>query len=101
MNDFIQRLLLVLSAALAAAGAVRAADPPYDLLLRNARIVDGTGSPWYRADLAVRGDTIARHRPGDSRRLPCGSSTPAGWWLRQASSICTRTPRAESSGPDR
>src|SRR6266436_2708391 len=32
----------------------------YDLVLRNARIVDGTGSPWYRADLAVRGDTIAR-----------------------------------------
>src|SRR2546428_9242519 len=32
----------------------------YDLVLRNARIVDGTGSPWYRADLAVRGDAIAR-----------------------------------------
>src|SRR6266571_2089055 len=35
----------------------------YDLVLRNARIVDGTGSPWYRADLAVRGDTIARIAP--------------------------------------
>ena len=34
-----------------------------DLVLRNARIVDGTGSPWYRADLAVRGDTIARIAP--------------------------------------
>jgi len=36
--------------------------PPaaYDLVIRNARIVDGTGNPWYRGDLAVRGDTIAR-----------------------------------------
>ena len=32
----------------------------YDLLLRNARIVDGTGAPWYRGDIAVKGDSIAR-----------------------------------------
>ena len=31
----------------------------YDLLFRNARIVDGSGSPWYRADLSVAGDRIA------------------------------------------
>jgi len=37
--------------------------PPFDLVIRNGRIVDGTGSPWYRADLAVRGDTIARIAP--------------------------------------
>src|SRR5207253_5148478 len=35
----------------------------FALLIRNARIVDGTGSPWYRGDLAVRGDTIARIAP--------------------------------------
>src|SRR5262245_26987058 len=35
----------------------------FDLVLRNARIVDGTGSPWYRADVAIRGDTIARVAP--------------------------------------
>jgi dihydroorotase/N-acyl-D-amino-acid deacylase len=41
-----------------------AAQPaPYDLLLRNARIVDGTGSPWYRADLGIRGSVIARIAP--------------------------------------
>jgi N-acyl-D-amino-acid deacylase len=44
-----------------AAGASRAQQPPaYDLIIRNARVLDGTGSPWYRADLAVRGDTVAR-----------------------------------------
>ena len=36
---------------------------PYDLVIRNGRIVDGTGSPWYRADVAVRGDTIALIAP--------------------------------------
>mgnify|MGYP002629820767 CR=1 FL=1 len=36
---------------------------PYDLILRGGRIVDGTGSPWYVADIAVRGDTIARIAP--------------------------------------
>jgi N-acyl-D-aspartate/D-glutamate deacylase len=33
------------------------------MVLRNARLVDGTGSPWYRADLAIRGDTIMRIAP--------------------------------------
>jgi N-acyl-D-amino-acid deacylase len=30
-----------------------------DLLIRDARVVDGTGSPWRRADLGVSGDRIA------------------------------------------
>ena len=57
---------MFLAAAIAAvAGAAWSAAQaaPYDLLLRHARIVDGTGSPWYRADLAIRGDTIARIAP--------------------------------------
>ena len=53
---------LFVAAALAIHPA-HAADAPYDLVLRNARIVDGTGAPWYRADLAVRGDTIAAIAP--------------------------------------
>ena len=31
----------------------------YDLLIRNGHIIDGTGNPWYAADLAVSGDRIA------------------------------------------
>ena len=37
--------------------------PSYDLVLRNGRIIDGTGSPWYKADLAIKGDTIVRIAP--------------------------------------
>ena len=33
--------------------------PTYDVLIRNGRIVDGTGAPWYAADLAVSGGRIA------------------------------------------
>ena len=36
-----------------------AAQAQYDLLIRNGRIVDGTGSPWYSGDLAIRGGKIA------------------------------------------
>jgi dihydroorotase/N-acyl-D-amino-acid deacylase len=31
----------------------------YDLLIRNGRIVDGTGSPWYASDIAIRDGHIA------------------------------------------
>ncbi len=34
--------------------------PAYDLVLRGGRIVDGTASPWYQADIAIKGDTIVR-----------------------------------------
>ena len=49
----------------------RAQTLPYDLIIRNARVVDGTGSPWYRAEVGIRGDeiaTIAARIDGDARR---------------------------------
>jgi N-acyl-D-amino-acid deacylase len=36
----------------------QAAEPEYDLVIRNGRIVDGTGNPWFLGDVAVRGDRI-------------------------------------------
>ena len=36
---------------------------PYDLVIGNGRIVDGTGNPWFWGDLAVRGDRIVRITP--------------------------------------
>lgn len=52
---------LVLSAGLAAGPrAWRAPEAPYDLVITNARVVDGAGNPWFRADVAVKGGRIAR-----------------------------------------
>ena len=34
-------------------------DAPFDLVIRNGKIVDGTGNPWFRGDLAIKGDKIA------------------------------------------
>src|SRR6266545_3633431 len=42
---------------LALAGALAAAD--YNLLIRNARVIDGSGNPWFRADVGVRDGKIA------------------------------------------
>lgn len=30
----------------------------YDILIRNGRVLDGTGTPWFHADVAVSGDRI-------------------------------------------
>ncbi len=32
--------------------------PPLDILIRNAKIVDGTGNPWFYGDLAITGERI-------------------------------------------
>jgi N-acyl-D-amino-acid deacylase len=39
---------------------VDARTPVYDLLIINARIVDGSGNPWFRADVAIKDGRIAR-----------------------------------------
>ena len=37
-----------------------AAEPAHDLVIRHGRIVDGTGNPWFHADLAIQGDRIVQ-----------------------------------------
>jgi N-acyl-D-amino-acid deacylase len=40
--------------------AVNSSGPEtYDILIRNGHIIDGTGNPWYAADVAIQGDRIA------------------------------------------
>src|SRR5215213_7812876 len=61
-------VLLLIAAALAAVcvgarargGTQAAPEPAYDLVITNARVVDGAGNPWFRADVAIKGGKIAR-----------------------------------------
>ena len=50
-------LLLLLSGPALLQGQAGAS---YDLIIRNARIVDGTASPRYRGAIAARGDRVVR-----------------------------------------
>ncbi len=64
----IRRAVAILGAAAGAAALLhtvrpQAQAPAFDLVIRNGRIVDGTGSPWFVGDIAVRGDTIAAVAP--------------------------------------
>ncbi|MBA4156245.1 MAG: D-aminoacylase [Gemmatimonadetes bacterium] len=51
--------LTLTACALPRPGSVAGAEQIYDMLIVGGRIVDGTGSPWYRGDVAILGDRIA------------------------------------------
>ncbi|HJS25396.1 MAG TPA: D-aminoacylase [Pyrinomonadaceae bacterium] len=51
---------LVLVCLLLARQSADAQAPAYDLLITNARIVDGSGNPWFRAGVAIKDGRIAR-----------------------------------------
>ena len=52
-------LCLTLGAAAACAPAGSNATAPFDVVIANGHIIDGTGSPWYAADVGIRGGKIA------------------------------------------
>ena len=52
-------LRLAALAALLAGARAFGADPPFDLIIADGHVIDGTGSPWYTADVGIRDGRIA------------------------------------------
>jgi dihydroorotase/N-acyl-D-amino-acid deacylase len=53
------RLLFVIAFGLIVCGARAAPVPSYDIVIRNGHVIDGSGSPWYAADIAIKDGRIA------------------------------------------
>jgi N-acyl-D-amino-acid deacylase len=55
----VTRLFFVVALGLLASGALAASGPSYDIVIRNGQVIDGTGSPGYSADVAIKNGRIA------------------------------------------
>jgi N-acyl-D-amino-acid deacylase len=51
--------LIAVVVALAGASVLGAQSAQFDVLIRRGHIVDGTGNPWFAADVAIKGGRIA------------------------------------------
>jgi N-acyl-D-amino-acid deacylase len=65
MKKFVTLSIIVLCALLGqvsgqapGSSTPASAQAPFDVLLKNGRIIDGSGNPWYAADVGIRGDRI-------------------------------------------
>ena len=58
-SRFLTLAVLLIVSALAFAADHAAADSPFDLVITNGHIIDGTGSPWYSGDIGIRDGRIA------------------------------------------
>jgi N-acyl-D-amino-acid deacylase len=59
MRTALYRSLLVILIALGCASSAWPAPQPFDLVITNGHIIDGTGSPWYSGDIGIREGKIA------------------------------------------
>ena len=70
----------------------------YSYLIRGATMVDGSGQPPFRADVAIEGERIAAIAPGSTGRQISRFRPMDSWLLRASStSIPIRMPRSLST----
>ena len=91
-----------IASLLAATASIAAQDQPFDLLITNARIVDGTGAPARQGDVGIRGGRVAAigrlaARPATDRLDAAGLVVAPGFIdvHTHADDIASR-PRAEN-----
>lgn len=71
-----KRLIVLTALAVMTAGCATNRKPEMlDLKIINGRILDGTGAPWFRGDVGIRGDRIAAI--GDLQALPAATTIDA------------------------
>ncbi len=75
---------------------------PYDVVIRNGRVLDGAGNPWILADVAIRDGRFAKvgFVPGHGRVEidAAGKYVSPGWIdvMDQSGSVLLRNPLAEN-----
>jgi N-acyl-D-aspartate/D-glutamate deacylase len=96
---------VVLSAAVAfhpLAAQQPAAPAPFDIVIRNGRVLDGAGNPWIAADIAIRDGRFVRvgvvHERGRIELDARGKYVSPGWIdaMDQSGSVLRRNPLAEN-----
>src|SRR5450432_622060 len=100
---------LALAALSMSAGAVAvsaqkntSSSAPYDVVIRNGRVLDGAGNPWIRADVAIRNGRFARIgvvlERGKVEIDASGKYVSPGWidMMDQSGSVLLRNGLAEN-----
>src|SRR5215210_3080253 len=81
---------------------IPAADTPYDVVIRNGRVLDGQGNPWILADVAIKDGRFARIGKilGRGKREidAAGKYVSPGWidMMDQSGSVLRRNGLAEN-----
>ena len=86
----------IASVALSLALAAPAGAADADLLIRNARVIDGTGSPWFLSDVAVAGGRISAL--GRNLDVDAGRTIDAGGRVLTPGFVDVHTHVESSSG---
>src|ERR1044072_1037893 len=68
-KDFIAVILFLTTSAilLSARAAEKPVAAPYDIVITHGKIIDGTGNPWFQADIAIKNGKIVKIGRVDGR----------------------------------